>query len=64
MAHRKSDPRRPGPDHHPDDDSGMAETERHELVAEAAAIFGPEAAAELAASLRVPFEALQQEVRP
>lgn len=53
---RNPDPRRPGPDHHPDDDSHMAEAERHELVAEAAAIFGPEAAADLAAVLRVPFE--------
>jgi hypothetical protein len=63
MTRRKSDPRRPGPDHHPDDDTNMAETERHELVAEAAAIFGPEAAAELAATLRVPFEASHPEVR-
>lgn len=35
----------------------MAETERHELVAEAAAIFGEEAARDLASHLRVPFEA-------
>lgn len=49
--------RRLGPDHHPDDDSNMAETDRHELVAEAAAIFGEEAARDLAAHLRVPFEA-------
>ncbi|MCJ2020161.1 hypothetical protein MKK84_22470, partial [Methylobacterium sp. E-065] len=59
-----TDPRRPGPENDPADDSNMAETERHELVAEAAAIFGPEAAAELAATLRVPFEASQPEVRP
>lgn len=61
---RNLNPRRPGPDHHPDDDSSMAEIERHELVAEAAAIFGPEAAAELAVVLRVPFEAGQPEARP
>lgn len=58
---RNLNPRRPGPDHHPEDDSNMAETERHELVAEATAIFGPEAAAELTATLRVPFEAAQPE---
>jgi hypothetical protein len=63
MTRRKPDPRRPGPDHHPDDDSSMAETERHELVAEAAAIFGSEAAAELAASLRVPFGAPKPEAQ-
>ena len=57
MPRRKPDPRRPCPDHHPDDDSNMAETERHELVAEAAATFGEEAGRELADLLRVPFEA-------
>ena len=64
MPRRKPEPRRPGPDHHPDDDTHMAETERHELVTEAAAIFGSEAAAELAATLRVPPGASQPEARP
>lgn len=59
----KPDPRRPGPDHHPDDDTSMAEPERYELVAEAAAIFGEEAARELAGLLRVQFEVRQPEMR-
>ncbi|MCJ2063255.1 hypothetical protein MKK63_11090 [Methylobacterium sp. J-088] len=63
MPRRKPDPRRPGPENDPADDSSMAETERHELVAEAAATFGPEAAAELAVALRVPFRAPQPEVQ-
>lgn len=49
--------RRPGPDHHTDDETDMTEPTRAELVAEAAAIFGEEAARDLAAHLRVPFEA-------
>lgn len=47
---------RPGPDHHPDDDTDMTEPARAELVAEALATFGWEAAEELARLLRVPFE--------
>jgi hypothetical protein len=53
---RKPEPRRPGPilDDEPSD---LTEPARHELVAEAAAVFGEEAARELAGRLRVPFEA-------
>ena len=63
MTRRKLDPCRPGPDHHPDDDTDMTEPARAELVAEAATIFGEEAARELAELLRVPFEACQPEPR-
>jgi len=61
---RKSKPRRPGPDHHPDDDTEMSGADRAGLVAEAAQTFGEEAARELAGLLHVPFEACQQEVQP
>lgn len=60
---RKPDPRRPGPDRHPDDDTDMSETVRHELVAEAAVTFGEEAGRELAEMLRLPFEVRQPEMR-
>ena len=63
MPRRKPDPRRPGPDHHPADETDMSEALRHELVAEAAATFGEEAGRELADLLRVPFEACQPEAR-
>lgn len=56
--------RRSGPDHHPDDDTNMDEPTRAELVAEALAVFGHEAAEELARLLRVPFEAAHPEARP
>jgi hypothetical protein len=52
-------PRRPGPDL--DDETDLTELARFELVAEAAAVFGEEAARELAVLLRVPFEACQPE---
>ncbi|MHB2204914.1 hypothetical protein [Methylobacterium sp. CM6257] len=53
---RKPEPRRPGPDLD-EEPSDLNEPARHELVTEAAATFGEEAARELAALLRVPFEA-------
>jgi hypothetical protein len=56
-------PRNLGPDHHPDDEFSMTEPTRAELVAEAAAVFGEDAARELAGHLRVPFEAAQPEPR-
>lgn len=62
MTRRKSDPRRPGPDL--DDETDLAEPARHELVAEAAAIFGEEAGRELAKMRRVSFETIQPEARP
>ena len=58
---RKLTPRRPGPDHHPDDDTDMSEPVKHELVAEAAATFGKEAARELAGLLRVPLDSCSSE---
>ncbi|MBE7245310.1 MAG: hypothetical protein INR63_10170 [Actinomycetospora chiangmaiensis] len=63
MSRRKPDPRRPGPDHYPDDETDMSETVRHELVAEAAATFGEEAGRELAVLLRVPFETFRPEAQ-
>ncbi|WP_187278636.1 hypothetical protein [Methylobacterium sp. WL64] len=51
-------PRRLGP-HHDDEPIDLSELSRHELVAEAVAIFGEEAARELARHLGVPFEAAQ-----
>ncbi|MCJ2020514.1 hypothetical protein MKK84_24305 [Methylobacterium sp. E-065] len=63
MTRRKPDPRRPGPDHYPDDDWSMSEPVRLELVAETAAIFGEEAARELAGLLCVPFKVSQPEIR-
>lgn len=62
MPRRKPEPRRPGPDH--DDETDLAEPARRELVAEAATIFGEEAARELADLLRVPFEVPRPEARP
>lgn len=56
MPRPKPKSRRPGPDHH-DDETDLSEPARHELVAEAAVIFGEEAARELAGHLGVPFEA-------
>ena len=60
---RKSEPRPPGPDHHPDDDTDMSEPARAELVVEALAVFDEDAARELAGHLRVSFEACQPEHR-
>lgn len=59
---RKLEPRRPGPDIN-DEPSDLPEAARHELVAEAATIFGEEAARDLAAHLRVPFEAHAADVQ-
>ena len=58
-------PRKPlpyclGPDFD-DEPTDLTEPDRHEIVREAAAIFGEEAARELAGHLRVPFEAYQPE---
>ena len=47
----------PGPLPALDDETDLSEPARHEMVAEAVAIFGEEAARELAGRLRVPFEA-------
>ncbi|MCJ2023939.1 hypothetical protein [Methylobacterium sp. J-067] len=47
---------RPGPSPDLDEDTDLSEPARHEMVSEAAAIFGEEAARELANRLRVPFE--------
>ncbi|MCJ2103165.1 hypothetical protein [Methylobacterium sp. E-046] len=55
--------RRPGPNHHPDDDTNMDEPTRAGLVAEALAVFGHEAAEELARLLRVSLEASQPEAQ-
>lgn len=49
------DPRRPGPDTD-EEPTDLTEPARHELVVEAASIFGEEAARELADLLGVPFE--------
>lgn len=55
---RTFDPRRPGPDcEGAAYEIDMSEPARAELVAEALAIFGEEAARDLARLLRVPFEA-------
>jgi hypothetical protein len=54
MPRRTPEPRRPGPA--PDDETDLTEAARQELVTEAAATFGEEAARELAGLLRVPFE--------
>lgn len=56
MSSRSSEPRRPGPDPHPDDDTDMTVPARAELVADALTVFGEEAARELADLLGVPFE--------
>ena len=47
---------RPGPSPDLDEVTDLSEPARHEMVFEAAAIFGAEAARELANRLRVPFE--------
>jgi hypothetical protein len=60
MLHRTSETRRPGPSGD-DEPTDLTEPARHELVAEAAAIFGEEAARELAGLLRVPFEGSRPE---
>ena len=57
-------PRQLGPDPKLDDETDMSEPTRAELVAEALAVFGEEAARELAGHLRVPFEVCQPEVQP
>ena len=60
MPRRTPEPRRPGPDID-DEPSDLAEPARHELVAEAALVFGEEAARELAGRLGVLFEVCQLE---
>ena len=58
-------PNRPGPLPDLDDEpTDLTEPARHELVAEAAVIFGEEAARDLAALLRIPFEAVVMEPQP
>ncbi|WP_139239564.1 MULTISPECIES: hypothetical protein [unclassified Methylobacterium] len=59
MSRRAPERRRPGPDL--DDETDLTEPARHELVAQAALIFGEEAARELAGHPGVPFEACQLE---
>lgn len=50
MSHRRG----PCPDL--DDETDLSESARHEMVAEAVAIFGEDAARELAGRLRVSFD--------